>query len=259
MLEVTMNFIRGLFESEYFSSLHQALVILHVAAALMALIVAPVAMIATKGGRTHAQWGRVYFWAMFITNLSAMWLLYWRFNIFLFGVVATSFYSSLTGYRAIYRKHSSVQWFDWASTAAALLIGVALIGWGALTALGITSEFIPAAGSGGMMAAILPLVFGLVISGDARTDIALYRNPSPDRRWWWYYHMERMLGSYIGLSTALMVQQVAPRLPENIAWLAWVAPSAIGVPLVVTWIAHYRQKFGKQKRAMPVQAPLSST
>src|SRR5688500_6999974 len=63
-----LDFILGLFESHYYSTLHHLIVVIHVLGALIALIVAPTAMVATKGGRTHILWGRVYFWAMFVTN-----------------------------------------------------------------------------------------------------------------------------------------------------------------------------------------------
>jgi hypothetical protein len=254
-----LDFILGLFESHYYSTLHHIFIVIHVLGALIALIVAPIAMVATKGGRTHILWGRVYFWAMFVTNTIALWLLFWRFNTFLFGVVVTSLYASLTGYRAIYRKRNQVQWFDWSTTALALLTGFGLILWGALTGLGVTAQFMPSGGNLGIVAVFLPIIFGIAIANDAWTDLRIYRKPSPDHRWWWYYHMERMLGSYIGLSTALMVQQVGPRLPESIAWLVWVAPTAIGVPLIATWIGRYRRKFSTTTRPITTQANLTSS
>ncbi len=196
---------------------------------------------------------------MFAANTLALWLLFWRFNTFLFGVVVTSLYASMTGYRAIYRKHSPALWFDWGISALALMTGVGLILWGALTGLGMTAQFVPSGGSLGIVAIILPLIFGIAIANDSWTDLRMYRNPSPDRRWWWYYHMERMLGSYIGLTTALMVQQVGPRLPENVSWLAWVAPTALGVPLIVMWINRYRCKFATTTRLIPAQPTLTSS
>ena len=66
-----------------------------------------------------------------------------------------------------------------------------------------------------------------------------------------------MVSSYIGLFTALMVQQVGPRMPGNIAWVVWVAPMLIGSPLLSRWIAAYRRKFaGASARtsAMPTPA-----
>jgi uncharacterized membrane protein len=248
-----LDFLQSLFDSHYYSLLHHALIVIHVLAALVALVVAPVAMIVQKGGDTHRRWGRVYCYAMFMTNILALWLLFWRFNAFLFGVTIISLYGALTGYRVLYRKQSHVRWFDWALSSLVLTIGIGLIAWGALTGLGLTAQFLPSSGNMPGLVAILSLVFGLSITHDAWNDLRLFRSPSPDRHWWWYYHMERILGSYIALSTALMVQQVGPRLPESIAWLAWVAPTAIGTPLLVRWIGHYRRKFATGARAISTE------
>ncbi|MDQ3248950.1 MAG: DUF2306 domain-containing protein, partial [Chloroflexota bacterium] len=85
------------------SALHAVLIVTHVLAALLALVIAPIAMATQKGGQNHRRWGKVYFWAMFVANGGALILLAWRFNIFLFGVTILSFYSALSGYRVIYR------------------------------------------------------------------------------------------------------------------------------------------------------------
>ena len=70
--------------------------------------------------------------------------------------------------------------------------------------------------------------------------------------------MERMAGSYIGLFTALMVQQVGPRMPGSVSWIVWVAPSVIGTILLTRWIAAYRRKFAGPKAhsvAVSAQVP----
>ncbi len=82
-----------------------ASVISHVAAGFIALVMAPLAMITQKGGRQHRRWGRIYFWAMFVIFVSALVLVYFRPNFFLFMISILSFYGAFSGYRAIYRKH----------------------------------------------------------------------------------------------------------------------------------------------------------
>ncbi len=252
-----LTFILGLFESETYSTLHHLLIVLHVAAALLALVIAPGAMIAAKGGRAHRNWGRIYFWAMVTTNLLALWLLFWRFNLFLFGVTLLSLYGVLIGYRTLRRKRGQVRWFDWALSWAVFTSGVGLVAWGLLISVGIAQQFVPANGSGTWMAAVLSIAFGSLLFSDARKDLRLYRAPSPDHRWWWYHHMDRMLGSYIALLTALMVQQVAPRLPESMAWVAWVVPAAVGTPLISLWIARYRTQFATKRHTIATEPVLS--
>ncbi len=258
-----MDLIRSLYASNYFSNWHFGFIVLHVSLALIALVVAPVAMAVVKGGKAHRQWGLVYFWSMIAVNGSALLLLTWRFNIFLFGITVLTLYSVVTGYRSLRRKRPTVAgqrptWFDWSFAIVALATGTGLFGWGVATLLGFTATLIPDAEGMMVVMGILPIVFGAAVGQYALTDLRLYRRPPIDRNWWWYYHMERMVGSYIGLFTALMVQQVGPRMPGNIAWIVWVAPSVIGTLLLTRWIVYYRRKFAGARAhtiAVPTQVP----
>lgn len=247
-----MDVVRSLYGSHYFSTLHFVFIVLHVTAALISLVVAPVAMVVSKGGRAHRRWGLVYFWGMVTVNGSGLLLLTWRFNIFLFGITILTLYEAVTGYRALQRKCSqqlaTPHWFDWSFLLVALVTGVGLLLWGVATLLGWTTAWIPSGDGLWLIMGLLPLIFGGAILNDVLTDLRLLHTPPTDRNWWWYYHMERMVGSYIGLLTALMVQQVGPRLPDSYAWIVWVAPTLIGSPLLARWIAYYRNRFGGKQR-----------
>jgi len=231
--------------------IHTAIITLHILAGVTALLVAPVAMIVHKGGPAHRRWGKVYFWAMFAICVSAVGMLFFRFNPFLAGVTAMSFYSALTGYRVIYRKRAlagAAPLFDRVAAWLALAAGTGLIGWGVNALLNPQPGF-------GLTFAILPLVFGLFVFNQGVVDLRLFRQPAADRRWWWYYHMERMLGAYIATLTAFLVQTVTPRLPAfDLVWIVWVAPGVIGGVLIGRWIRHYRGKFSQPKGIVPLAA-----
>ncbi len=233
------------------SIIHTAIITLHILAGITALLVAPVAMIVHKGGTAHRRWGKVYFWAMFAICLSAVGMLFFRFNPFLAGVTAMSFYSALTGYRVLYRKRAlagAAPLFDRMAAWLALAAGTGLIGWG------INALLNQRPGSS-LTFAILPLVFGLFVFNQGVVDLRLFRQPAADRRWWWYYHMERMLGAYIATVTAFLVQTVAPRLPAfDLVWIVWVAPGVIGGVLIGVWIKHYRRKFTPSQVIAPALA-----
>lgn len=235
----------NLFASHYFSQTHQVLVVLHVLAALLSLVMASLALWVKKGGQWHRQWGKVYFGGMTVANCSAFVLLFYRFNLFLLGVTILSFYGALTGYRVLYRKREGGTWFDWSIAILATLGGLALIGWSLLGL--VTGEFlgVPYGTAVPTFLIIFPIVFGGFILQSSLTDIRLFLKPATDRNWWWYYHMDRMLGSYIGLLTALMVQQVGPRLPEQVAWVVWIAPAIIGGIWTSWLIKQYRQKLSQ--------------
>lgn len=233
------------------SIIHTAIITLHILAGITALLVAPVAMIVHKGGTAHRRWGKVYFWAMFAICLSAVGMLFFRFNPFLAGVTALSFYSALTGYRVLYRKRAlagAAPIFDRMAAWLALAAGMGLTGWG------INALINPPAGFG-LTFAILPLVFGIFVFNQGLVDLRLFRTPPVDRQWWWYYHMERMLGAYIATLTAFLVQTVTPRLPAfDLVWIVWVAPGVIGGVLIGVWIKHYRRKFTPSQVVAPALA-----
>jgi len=242
-----MNIITSLYSSHYFSTLHFVLIVTHVTAALLALVIAPLAMITQKGGRAHRRWGTVYLCSMITTNMVAFSLLFWRFNVFLFAITVLSLYAAVTGARVLQQKRplkgQGPTWFDWGFACIALLTGIGLFAWGALGIAGIGVPGIPSGSSLSLALIILPLFFGFAIVQSAWRDLRRFRRPSSERKGWWYLHMDRMLGSYIALVTALMVQQVGPRLPGSMAWMVWVAPAAIGSPLIGRWIRHYRRRF----------------
>jgi hypothetical protein len=220
----------------------------HVAAGIMALVIAPVAMFVRKGGATHRRWGKVYFWAMATIFATALIMLVFKPVIFLLAVAVLSFYAALAGYRVLNRKLPSQRpgLLDWAAAALAATVGLMLIVWG--------SGLLP--GTGGTIGVVraLGLVFGIMIILQAGGDLQRFRSAPDDKNHWWYTHMDRMLSSYIGLTTAFLIQTVAPRLvqagmPESWIWVVWVAPGVIGGFLVSAWVARYRRAFGSRGSA----------
>ncbi len=191
------------------------LVLTHVGAGVTALVVAPVAMLTRKGGGAHRRWGRVYFWAMFVIFVTALAILLFRPNVFLFIISILSFYGALSGVRSLRRKRPEqgerAAPLDWGAASLALFAGVSFIVWGALPLLGLMVGETPVAFS------VLGIVFGMVFSKDALDDLKSFRRPNPDPLWW-TYHLERMVGSYLAAVTAFMVQNVAPLLPEALEW-----------------------------------------
>ena len=218
------------------------LIFTHVGAGITALIFAPVAMLTQKGGAVHRRWGRVYFWAMFVIFISALALLVVRPNIFLFIISILSFYGAFSGVRSLRRKHPErAAPLDWGAATIALSAGVGFIVWGALPLAGLTVSETPTAFS------ILGIAFGFFLGKDALNDLKSFRRPSPDPMWWWTYHLERMVGSYLAAVTAFMVQNVGPRLPEELAWTVWVAPGLLGGIGIGFWVRHYQKKFAAQR------------
>src|SRR5688500_8232840 len=81
--------------------------ILHILAGMTAFFVAPVALIAAKGGKTHIVWGSLFFWAMVLVAFSAIPMTLLHPNLFLFLVAIFSFHLSLYGYRSVRQRQSA--------------------------------------------------------------------------------------------------------------------------------------------------------
>src|SRR5258707_161013 len=50
---------------------------------MLALVLAPLAMLTVKGSRAHRRWGTIYFWSMAVVASTAVVLALWRPQIFL--------------------------------------------------------------------------------------------------------------------------------------------------------------------------------
>lgn len=230
----------------------ELLVLTHVGAGFTALVVAPIAMLTRKGGGAHRRWGRVYFWAMFVIFVSALAILFFRPNVFLFIISILSFYGAFSGVRSLRRKRPDqgqrAGRLDWVAASTALCAGVSFVVWGTLPLAGLTAGETPTAFS------VLGIVFGIALTKDALDDLASFRRPSRDPLWWWTYHLERMVGSYLTAVTAFMVQNVGPRLPEALEWTVWVTPGVLGGVGVAFWIRHYRKKFRANREPRAIEA-----
>src|SRR5207245_25025 len=54
------------------NSLITTLRVIHISAGMLALGLAPVAMLTVKGGQAHRRWGKIYFWAMAVVASTAV-------------------------------------------------------------------------------------------------------------------------------------------------------------------------------------------
>lgn len=247
---------------DWMTIVERGMVVGHVTAGVTALIVAPIAMAVQKGGRHHRRWGKVYFWSMFVIFLTALGLVVFRPNFFLFAISILSFYGAFSGTRGLYRKRMARSWrhawLDWLGAGIALAAAASFIGWGVAVLTGALAARVPPA------FAVLGLVFGVLLGSDALQDVRSLRSPPADRNWWWTYHMQRILGSFLAAVTAFAVQNLGPRVPASFLWLVWVGPGLIGGFGIAVWVAHYRRKFSRiparrrPRRAREVSRDLAS-
>src|SRR5688500_14447684 len=107
---------------------------LHIAAGIVAFFVAPIALIAKKGGSIHILWGKLFFLAMMMVAFTAVPMTLYHPNVFLFLVAIFSMHLSLSGYRAsAARKTKNLRkskMIDKSIATCTLVVYLLLISWG---------------------------------------------------------------------------------------------------------------------------------
>ncbi|MEM1096006.1 MAG: DUF2306 domain-containing protein [Bacteroidota bacterium] len=213
------------------STFYSITLAIHIAAGMMALFVAPGAMMAKKGKAWHRRWGRVYFWCMFVVALSAVVMALVKPNLFLLLLAVFSFYLSFSGYRVLYRKKpgARVPLLDWCVTGATVVASAAMAVYGASVLLGGN-------GFGTVM-----VVFGVLGTSGAGQDLRSFIRPSADKHAWFFKHMSGFLTSYIATVSAFSAVNFM-FLPPVLRWL-W--PTVLGTAGLIAWSRHYRKKFAR--------------
>ena len=199
------------------------LLALHVAAGSVALLAAFAAISLKKGSPKHNLVGRVYFWAMMAVALTAIPVSIARPNLMLFFVALFSSYMAYAGWRFgrksryIMNRPPVIEW-------GMLVVGVAMVTTGLIEVLTVS-----------------PMGWVLVAFGSIGTQFAVQ-----DIRGWGKTeefakrisnHLTHMLGGTIATITAVLVQQVVPRLGEGnpYAVAVWLAPTIIITPMIAVW------------------------
>lgn len=199
------------------------LLTLHVAAGSVALLAAFAAISLKKGSPKHNLVGRIYFWAMMAVALTAIPVSIARPNLMLFFVALFSSYMAYSGWRFgqksryIMNRPPAIEW-------GMLLVGLAMV------TTGLIEVF-----------AVSPMGWVLVAFGSIGIQFAVQ-----DIRSWGKTeefakrisnHLTHMLGGTIATITAVLVQQVVPRLGEDnpYAVAVWLAPTVIITPMIAIW------------------------
>jgi hypothetical protein len=224
------------------------LLAIHIAAGGGAFVLAPLALIAAKGGRAHRRWGRIYFWSMAVVAFTALVMAIYRPILFLALVAIFSFYTAFAAYRVLGQKAAwkgepAVGNVDWVAAILCFAASAALALLGAVQPALIQNLGIPA------------IVFGAVgmrVSGRA---IWRFTHPPTEKMFWWYAHLQGMIGSYIAAWTAFCLVTIGPMVRG--AWWLWLVPISVGFPAIIATTAFYRRRFDSGPKAATTQAPVS--
>lgn len=217
------------------------ILILHIIAGSLALLSGLFAIIFRNKVKIHKPIGMIYFWAMTVIFVSAIYMSIAHENVFLFCVAFFTYYACLTAYRSLKLKKLHLDQkptsFDW---AIEIFFGFMHISFIALALYFLIN--------GNSTIGIISLVFGILgIRGNYFT-LQRFRKKLVYKNYWLLAHISGMLGSYIGAITAFTV--------NNEKWIPapgivlWLGPTVFLVPLIIYEIKKHEKKAGKFKETM---------
>ena len=209
--------------------------LLHITSGTVALIVAILAIVLKKGTTFHRRLGRVYFCAMSLVFISALYLSFIAvpINWFLFGIAIFSYYLAFTGFRAGRERKNLPTFTDWMA-AWVMFAGVVFM-------ILLAIKFLFSQNNLG----IVLIIFGVIGLLLATQDIMQFRKGKIQGKERILRHLTRILASFIAVVTAVLVVNGAKLgIPELVTWLA---PSVIITPLIIYMARPYKTSKTVQK------------
>ncbi len=193
----------------------------HIISGMTALIAGLAAIILKKGAKLHRITGITFFYSMLTVCATALFISVLKHHVFLLHIGIFAFFMTYSGYRSVKNNTLKPNILDWTILLIALINSVLMIYSGI----------------------VILMVFGaigcyLTIS-DFRLFTLVLRRKELKKNQWLLRHIGMMLGAYISTSTAFLVVNIT-QVKSPI--LLWLAPTIIGVPLIVYWTMRYSSK-----------------
>ena len=211
-------------------SITRILIYIHAAFGGVALLSGTVAMIAPKGKNIHKKAGKVFYYTMLVTGISALIVSMIPGNVspFLFIVGVFSTYFVISGYRALsYKRLKDPDKLrkDKMLAFTMLLTGISMLGYAVYLFVS------------GNQAGWIMIAFGLVALNTARIDFKALKDIKTLRKKWLAMHINKIMGGYIAAFTAfIVVNNVMHPL------LNWLLPGAIGAVYITYWLRKIKPK-----------------
>lgn len=217
--------------------IYKTLLGIHILSGFAALASGLVAMLSGKGHKAHRYAGKVYFWAMTVTCLTALSISMIRPNPFLFVVGILSYFSVAIGYRALYLKKIYTGELQPQRTD----YGIALLPPLLLALMYILVYFfnVPQKGMEYVNAGL-----SLYVVANSLLWLRSFKIRREEKQYWMIAHLQGMGGGYIATTTAFLVTNVN-FLPSLVVW---ITPSIIGAAILAYTTRKYQMKFRKSAR-----------
>lgn len=203
----------------------QILIYSHALLGSIALFSGLISLIAKKGKKVHKKMGRLFYYTMLLSALTALIIasLPKHESSFLFIIGIFSSYFIITGYRALRFKDKNInlkkdKLISWIMAFTALL----MIFYNPLVHQKINIVL--------TVLGILGLIF-------STRDLILYKNIDKLNNAWLKLHLGKMIGGYISATTAFVV--VNNFFPS---FYGWFVPGTIGGFYIIYWIKKLNKK-----------------
>ncbi len=202
--------------------LHTSALVVHVLTGLFGLLAGTIIMFIRKGGKWHRKLGTLFFYCLLGVSFSAITLALINPSTFLLLIGGFTLYQGLTGYRAVKVRLKK--------------IGLADV---LISALGAVSA-VPMLLSGQLVLQVFGGICALLVVRDITMFRSCLRKKPLPNMLWLQRHIGHMMGSYIAMVTAFLVVNFSGATAYDL--VIWLAPTAIGVPLLVYWTFRYRTR-----------------
>ena len=199
--------------------LRTVLLTAHIAGGSVALLALAPVLVSAKGEGLHVRAGRAYVYGMAVALASAYPLAVLLPSPFLGGVALFSTYLVGSGWRWMRRDADATATWGVRGAVAMLVAAAGMVAVGSWQLVG----------GDGLGVALL--VFAGIGGTLALEDLRVLRGERPDRRRRMALHLGRMLGGAIATVTAVLVVNVT----TDPVWLAWIAPTVVGSPMIAWW------------------------
>lgn len=203
----------------------QTLIYIHALFGGIALLSGFISLITKKGQIAHKKSGKLFYYCMLFSALSAMVIstLPKHTSPFLFSIGIFSSYFIITGYRALqFRKEVGNLKNDKIISSIMIITGILMILYNPIINKRIN---------------IVLTVFGLIGLIFSVRDLALFQNKSRVKKVWLKLHLGKMIGGYIAATTAFIV--VNDFFPS---FYGWFIPGTIGGFYISYWIRKLNRK-----------------
>jgi uncharacterized membrane protein len=212
------------------NAMKNIILIIHIICGSIALLSGPVAMLRQDGKLLHRISGKIFFYAMTIVFITAVYLSVADQLIFLLLIAVFSYYNIVAAYRALYLKRlgrgQKPEVMDWTILCITSVFHLALLVWG--------SERLISGNSFGIVALVFAVIGLLTNLRECRTFTKGYK----EKNGWLYAHITGMTGGYIASLTAFLVNVVS----FQPAFILWIAPTVVFTPFIIYTIGKFRRK-----------------